>query len=500
MAEAENQPSSEREVKLSAAPGFNLPDLNLVAEGVTAGSEQEARLETAYWDTADLRLARWGVSLRHRVRAGWTLKLAGSASDGLLVRPELHFSGPARTVPPRALDLLRGYLRSGELRPVARLSTWRRRVLLERAGQPLAEVVDDEVSVLDGRRVAARFREVEVELFAGGDEVLPSLLARLRTAGAGQPDPTPKHVRALGPAAQRPPEAAPPELGPKPTAGEVVRRALADAVTLVLSHDLGIRLAGQPEDVHQARVGTRRLRSHLRTFRPLLDRDWAAALRDELAWAAGELGAVRDQEVLLERLQGHLDLLPAEDRRAGESICARLAATAEESRTALRTTLAGKRYAELLERLVAAADSPQLQGEHESPAAQVLPPLARKPWAELRAAMQKLEPKSADEDLHACRILAKRARYAAEAVAPAAGPAAERFARATAALQTVLGEHQDCVTASLWLRSHAGAGRRAFAAGELAARELVEAEKARTGWPKVWQRLDRPKLRAWLKA
>jgi len=500
LAEAEREPSSEREVKLSAAPGFNLPDLNLATEGVTAASEQEARLETAYWDTADLRLARWGVSLRYRARAGWTLKLAGSASDGMLVRPELHFSGPARTVPRRALDLLQGYVRSGQLQPVARLSTWRRRVLLERAGQRLAEVVDDEVSVLEGRRVAARFREVEVELFPGGDEILPSLLASLRTAGAGEPDPTPKHVRALGPAAQRPPEAAPPQLGREPTAGEVVRRALAEAVTLVLSHDLGIRLAGRPEDVHQARVGTRRLRSHLRTFRPLLDRDWADALRDELAWAADELGAVRDQEVLLDRLQGHLALLPAEDRKAGKYICARLAAAADESRTALRATLAGKRYADLLERLVAAAESPLLAGQHESPALKVLPALALKPWVELRAGMRNLQAESPNEDLHACRILAKRARYAAEAVAPAMGPAAERFARAVSALQTVLGEHQDCVTASRWLRRQAGAGRRAFAAGELAARELAEAEKARAAWPKVWRRLDRPKLRAWLKA
>src|SRR5207302_9064259 len=58
--------SPEREVKLGAAPAFRLPDLSGLGEGVTAGPEREARLETTYYDTRDLRLARWGLSLRHR--------------------------------------------------------------------------------------------------------------------------------------------------------------------------------------------------------------------------------------------------------------------------------------------------------------------------------------------------------------------------------------------------------------------------------------------------
>ena len=52
-----------------------------------------------------------------------------------------------------ATGLLRAYLRGGEVRPVASLSILRRRVVLVGPdGQELAEVVDDEVSVLEGRR------------------------------------------------------------------------------------------------------------------------------------------------------------------------------------------------------------------------------------------------------------------------------------------------------------------------------------------------------------
>ena len=54
--------------------------------------------------------------------------------------------------------------------------------------------------------------------------------------------------------------------------------------------------------MHKMRVGTRRLRSALATFRPLLDRAVTDPIRDELKWIAGELGGARDAEVLRERL------------------------------------------------------------------------------------------------------------------------------------------------------------------------------------------------------
>lgn len=72
--------SVEREVKLSAAPGFHLPDLNGVVEDVAVTPVQEGRIETTYFDTADLRLARWGCSLRFRKGEGWTLKLPNRKS------------------------------------------------------------------------------------------------------------------------------------------------------------------------------------------------------------------------------------------------------------------------------------------------------------------------------------------------------------------------------------------------------------------------------------
>src|ERR1700680_3664755 len=154
----------EREVKLGAGPAFHLPDLSGVVDGVTVTPPEAVRLETVYYDTPDLRLARWGVSLRHRAGEGWTLKLppatvAGSPQGALLERDELVFQGGAKKPPQAAVDIVRAYVRKAELVPVARLSTLRRRVrLVDAAGARVAEGVDDEGSVRDGRRGAARFR------------------------------------------------------------------------------------------------------------------------------------------------------------------------------------------------------------------------------------------------------------------------------------------------------------------------------------------------------
>jgi CHAD domain-containing protein len=480
-------------MKLQAAPGFHLPQLDEVVPGVTAGEPEESRLESVYFDTPDLRLVRWGVSLRHRAGEGWTLTLPGAART---------FAGSSRTPPPEAADLVRAYVRTAALGPVARLSTLRRRVpLRDGTGRALAEVVDDEVSVLQGRRVAARFREVEVEVDPGGDGVRDPLLWRLRVAGAGLVEPVPKVLRALGPVSLEPPEVAPRPLPPAPTAADVVTNALAVSVAAVLRRDPGIRLGGgDPEDVHQARVGTRRLRSNLRTFRPLVEAEWADGLRAELGWLGTELGAVRDGEVLLERLQSHAGRLPQGDRRLGLALAGRLEGSIEDARKALLAALRSQRYVDLLERLVAAANQPRLTEAAQLPAAEVLPELARKPWRQLRNAVRALSEDPPDEELHAIRIRAKRARYAAEAVAPAAGRAAGRFARAAARLQTVLGEHQDSVVAREWLRSHAGSGRRAFVAGEMAALELTLAEQSRAAWPPAWRKLDKKKLRGWMQA
>lgn len=497
----------ERELKLVAPPAFQLPNLTAAADGRPVVVLPLQRLSATYYDTVDLRLVRWGLTLRHRTGeddgAVWTLKVPAGAAGGMLARRELNFKGRAGVVPPEVLALLRGHVRHAVLGPVAKLATRRNRVQIREAdGSPLLEVSDDVVSVLDGRQVAARFREVEVELLAEAvdDALLRAVVDRLREEGAAPGDSTPKVVWALGPRSVAPPEVEPVELDEESSAGDVVRAAIASAVTRLLAHDIGARLGDHPEDVHQARVATRRLRSDLRTFRDYIDPEWNVEIRDELRWLAGRLGAVRDTDVLLERLTEQAEELPEPDRRPAAALLRRLEADRETARRDLLVALASDRYADLVENLVLAARAPRLTPEADSVARRVLPDVVRRPWKHLSSAVAALGDRPEDEALHEVRIRAKRARYAAEAVAPVIGKPAQRLASALTRVQSVLGDLQDATVAEAWLRAAASSSRgaQAVVAGELVGVQHAAMAEARQKWRDAWKAAAKKSLRSWL--
>jgi len=489
---------------LSSPPGFHLPPLGGLVEGIDAAAGEAAVVELTYHDTSDLRLARAGATLLYRGDDGWAVTLGRERADDPRHPPHEHrFEGEAGNPPAAALDLVRALVRTAKVQPVARLRTRRRPVELhDESGKTLGEVLDDEVTVLAGGRVAARFREVELHVDDAAPEgLIDALHTRLRAAGAGPPDPSPQIVRALGWRALEPPDVAVAHrLGPSPTAGDVIRNALAASVARLVAHDPGVRLGDDPEDVHQARVATRRLRSDLRTFRDLLDPDWARSLRRDLKGIGHELGAVRDTEVLLDRLRAHAERLSAADQAAAKKIIQRLLQRWDEARAELREALESTRYAELLDRLVEAAREPALLPDADAPAADLLPPLVREPWEKLQTTVDELPDDPSDPQLHEVRIEAKRCRYAAEAVTPAIGKRARAFAKAIADLQDVLGEHQDAVVAEEWLRevSSGAMGREVFVAGQLASIERIEIDRTREAWGGVWQAASKKKLRQWL--
>lgn len=489
---------------LSSPPGFHLPELRGVVDGVGVETVEPTTLESWYHDTSDFRLARAGAILRYRSDDGWLVRFANR--DTPAPAPPAHgehrFDGEQGRPPEAALDLVRALVRTARVVPVARLRTRRRRVELhDETGKPLGEVVDDQVTVLDRGRVAARFRELEVDVDdAAPDGLADAVVTRLRAAGAGPPDQTPKVVRALGWRALEPPDVT--SLGrlpPSPSGGDVVRAALAASVAQLIAHDPGVRLGDDPEDVHQARVATRRLRSSLRTFRDLLDGDWTKSLRTELRGLGRDLGGVRDTEVLLDRLRERVERLSLDDRDVAKRILNRLFERWDTSRGALQETLGSREYTVLLDRLVEATRHPALLPEADGPAETVLPPLVGRPWKHLRNAVEELDSDPPDEALHQVRIRAKHCRYAAETVAPVVGKPARAFARAIEDLQEVLGEHQDAVVAEQWLRDVASEsdGAETFVAGELASLERVDIERTRAAWPDVWRKASRKKLRQW---
>ena len=266
--------SRELEAKLIAPDELRLPDLSGLVKGATAVRLPGRHLEATYYDTAELRLARNGITLRYRSGEDgppWTVKLPEGSSAAALRRSEVSFDGAPGPVPPRAADLVRAYARSRPLVPVAHLHTDRAPIeICGPDGGLLAEITDDRVAVYDehGQRTGG-FREIEVEVRAkgrAGRRLLRAAISRLVAAGCRAEPPIPKVIRVLGQRASGPPDVVVPPIGAGATVDTLIRYAMARSVAQILGHDPGVRLGEDPEDVHQFRVATRRLRSDLRTF------------------------------------------------------------------------------------------------------------------------------------------------------------------------------------------------------------------------------------------
>ncbi len=480
----------ERERKFEVGPTFRLPDLMDVVPPGSRTEESVQRLRSEYFDTADQALRRAGMTLRRRTGTddvGWHLKLPHGEH-----REEVHFD-LSNEVPADVSDLLIGVTGGAPLVLVAELETERHVTrIIDGAGDPVADVDLDQVRATadpGGRAIASAWTELEVELGSPSvsDEQLVVLSRRLRDAGARPSRTTSKLARALG-------DAPPTKKRPKQQhknhttgrAGAVLLPYLAEQHRVLLLGDVGLR-RGDDAVIHRTRVATRRLRSTIRVFEPLFDADRSRALDAELRWYAELLGAVRDSQVLEQRLrQAVADIEP--DLVVGpvqQRIDTHLRAQRREARQRLQAELSGARYLRLLADLAEWADASPFTARAKRPAKE-LTRLAERANRKVGQRL-KVANKAGDVDLlHSARKAAKRARYAAEAVSAATGSAAgpEKGADRYRQLQDLLGEHQDSVvTADLLLQLGAAAGsdpgENGFTFGLLYEREQHRAAQAR---------------------
>lgn len=521
---------SEVEDKYDVADDFTLPDLTPVG-GVTAVSGPVEHVLTAtYFDTADLRLAGARVTLRARTGGsddGWHLKLPGPDGDRIEVHRPLGSS--TRRVPAALLHEVRVLVRDAGLLPVARLRTHRTvHALLAEDGTRLAEVCDDRVTgevigevtgevtgdvtgEITGEVIGEAlgdsveltvWREVEVELVEGRRSLLRAVGKRLRAAGAEHAGSASKLARTLG---DRVPATRRAEVDPD-SAGGMVLRYVAEQVDALAAYDPRVR-EDAPDAVHKMRVATRRLRSALRSYRPLFDREVTEPIRAELRWLAGVLGAPRDAEVLHHRVRSLVGEQPVEllVGPVAARVDRELRGTHRAAHKALRTELSGSRYFRLLDALDALLADPPLTGLAAEPAAEVLPALVHKAWRRTRQAADRAAAAEPAEpgQLHDVRKAAKQARYAAEAAIGVGGVAAADFARRMRSVQSVLGEHHDAVVAAavlreMGVRAHLD-GENGFSYGRLHALEEQAAADAERGFAAEWADASARRHRRWLR-
>ena len=315
----------------------------------------------------------------------------------------------------------------------------------------------------------------------GDEKTLRRLEKELRRAGASSHEQRPKLYRAL----ELDVPSAAPALEDDAPPSRVLAAALAEQARRILLHDPGTRLGSDPEDLHQMRVATRRLRAFLKVGEPLLEPTWSEPLRDELAWLGRALGPARDLDVLVEHFAAEIAGLGS-DGRSAHGVLEALEAERAGARGAVVEALSSDRYLTLLDRLEHVG-SPELTGRRDAP----------------RGALEDGPGSARARRSRSSTRRPRTRRFTARAFASSA-PATRRSSRdgssgsgvtgsqiAAARLQDVLGVNQDAAVAEERLRAFAEAGGGGVGVGLLLQRELDRKAAATALRPVAWKKLRR---------
>jgi CHAD domain-containing protein len=411
---------------------------------------------------------------------------------------------------------LQGIVRRQTLKRVVVLEAKRRRVLVRHGESALGEIDDDIVTVAGEGGTGRTFRQIEFEFDSDTqnirtDPLVEKMLTALMEAGA-HIDLEQKFAKALGldtnhrslPATK---------VGRQSTLGTLVQRTLRSDYERLLDFDVYLRLdPNEPPEraIHQARVSTRRLRSDLKTFGPVLDPVWLRHTRSELQWMGTELGSVRDIDVLDQRLQSRSQT-PGGSSGTVE-LRSKLASQRRANSEELAHALRSDRYLNLLDRLDAGTSFPRFYNSPQSqeggdrgcgpsdPARRALPRLLGPHWKELRRRVTKAGSRPSDTQLHRIRIASKQLRYGAELAEPVLGKSARRTARRAEDIQAILGDHHDSVTALEWLEGVPtdGTTEASFVAGYKAADARRQRSQTRRQWVRAWGALRSGRATDWL--
>jgi triphosphatase len=245
----------------------------------------------------------------------------------------------------------------------------------------------------------------------------------------------------------------------------------------MLAHEPGVRLGEDPEELHDMRVATRRLRAALKLYSEVLPKRAERYERD-LRWVAGALGEVRDLDV-------HLQGLSQESSRNGEvleQVVSLLGERRVEARRRMLKALDSNRY----ERLIASFSGTLRRGRSPIPSAPILevaPELLKDRYKKVRKVANKLREDSPPEHFHDLRKKGKRLRYAMEPLQEIYGKPAKKMVKLLKKTQDDLGDHQDLIVAAGLMEELGVAGdlapQGAFSMGSMSERHGIEAAEIR---------------------
>jgi len=296
------------------------------------------------------------------------------------------------------------------------------------------------------------------------------------------------------------PDLGPTDVTPASSFGELADAVIRRHLATLVAAEPGTRLGEDPEDLHDMRVATRRLRAAFSFFNEILPAQFAV-LRAELSWLASILGAVRDLDVHLEGLEGaeeHLLPLPEGTEPPLDNLRAVLMEERQQARAVLLRALDSPRYERLSTGLASLAQqgAARRTDEYHVPAVVVVPGLVGGRYRSTSRAARQARRSGRPADFHRLRIRCKRLRYAVEFVGGLYGEPAQRFSRRLAKLQDALGAVQDASVATERLLhlaaddAHPLPPITVFVMGALAARHQLASSQLMAHIPSRMSRLD----------
>ncbi len=300
----------EIELKLEFEPADKARLIAALMPDPTAGALRH--LVADYFDTPDLALSKAGYNLRIRregKRRIQTVKAASSSAAGLFVRGE--WERPVRGNKP-IIDEVAGPIAQfvdehvlAKLAPIFVTD-------IKRVSGPIAVATGSIEYAVDCGEVRAGLRampllELELELKDGSPQLLFDFARQLDEVvplRLGVRSKSEQGYALIGSASAPSFRAEPIRLLPEWNAGQAFVQIAGSCIRQYRLNETLLLTTGGTEAIHQARVALRRLRSAITLFGPLFTGDpRAELLAAELRWLASELGAIRDIDVLLPRLE-----------------------------------------------------------------------------------------------------------------------------------------------------------------------------------------------------
>jgi CHAD domain-containing protein len=259
--------------------------------------------------------------------------------------------------------------------------------------------------------------------------------------------------------------------------GEWAVLAISKHSEKVLKHEEDVLKDRDPEDLHQMRVGMRRLRSAMTGFAPAISLP-KSAQEKKIGKIAHTLGSLRDLDVLREALENqYKPILPLKEQKSLATALAYLDKQRKQVLAQVKDTLKGERYESLKQSLKKWLKQPEYTEIAQMPIQEVLPDLLLPGVSKLLLhpgwlvgttvkgevdVIRELQPEMIEQQLaqgdvlHSLRKETKRIRYQMEVFSDFYGSTYEVYLKDMKTIQALLGEMQDSVVLNEFLNQAMG--------------------------------------------